>query len=1229
MRPLSIFVIFTFFKVIKQQVMKKTHLTFFLVLTFFSSVLANVSLDNLRVDYQVKPLGIDITNPHFSWEMKALDAQRGYAQKAYQIVVRDASNQIVWDSQKANSDISHGIEYLGKPLKATTRYVWKVTVWDNFNKVTTNSSWFETGLMNSNPNLSAWSGAKWIGGGDDDLVLYAHYLSVFKCQYGIQLDKTSNSSKAAFVFGANDRRLMDKNLNLMGVQNAQNQSYVSCELDISKVSDAPGGRAYFNIYRVGYDKNDKANTPFKSLEIPQNLINNSNKYAKHTVFVACNFGIFEFFIDGTEGSNRLEDASMKPASPYAQRGLNLNPVGAGNNFISFPMLADIGFHVADNQMASFSDVLIKNFRFPSNTLFSEKLDNAVYNGIFKSNNLTVKNGHYTIKGGGLILADPSKNAAPMLRTAFTTQSKAIKSARLYVTARGIYEMYLNGNRVSNDYFNPGLTQYNKHHMYQTYDVTNVVKQGEKNALGAWLSEGWWSGNITYSGESWNYFGDRQSLLSKLVIAYADGSEQIITSNPKDWKLYTEGPIRYGSYFQGEVYDATKEDAVKGWATANYDASAWKSTVEVPLEGTAYMGNFPDGRGGKSSFDYKDLKIIGQMGGNARIVKTLTAQQVEEVRPSVFVYDMGQNMVGVPQILIKNGRKGQVITLRFAEVKYPNLPDYKGNEGMVMMENIRAALSQDMYILRGGDETIQPRFTFHGYRYMEMTGIEKALPVSNVKGLVISSVAELASHYETSNPLVNKLWQNITWSLRSNFLSIPTDCPARNERMGWSGDISVFSRSATYLTDADLFLRRHLLGMRDIQAESGRFTDVAPVGGGFGGTLWGSAGIVVAWETYQQYGDVQLLKEHYDAMKSYVAFLETKVDKNTGILNEGPLGDWLSPEGNKNDNTLFWMSYYAYDLDILGKVATILGKTEEAAQFQKRQKEIKTAFNDIYVDKTTHKTIKSGVKTGFMGAPNEADKRNETDKGKLMDTQASYAIPLALDMFNAENKPFAIQYLNEAIQRKNKDDGGAERPEYSLMTGFIGTASIMEALSDNGNSANAYRLLQQQSYPSWLYSVVNGATSIWERLNSYTVEHGFGGNNSMNSFNHYSFGAVAAWMNNYSLGIQRSPQHVAFKEIVLKPTPDPDKKMIFAKGHYQSIYGKIKSEWTMSAKKWTYKTTIPANTTATLYLPAKSINQITESSKSIAQSKGVKFLKQENGNVLLQLVSGDYAFEILQ
>jgi alpha-L-rhamnosidase len=469
--------------------MKTTNLTFLFLSAFLGSVFSQGSIQNLKVDYQAQPLGIDISNPHFSWEMHAKGSKRGYTQKAYQIVVTDPNNQVVWDSKKVNSDMSHGIEYVGTALKATTRYAWKVLVWDNFNKETSNTSWFETGFLS--PKIEAWSGAQWIGGGDDDLVLYAHYLSVFKVQYGIQLDKASNSTKAAFVFGANDPRLMNKNLNLMGRENAPNQSYISLELDISKVSYAADGLAELNIYRVGYSKDDQANTPFKSLKIPRSLINESNRYEKHTIYVrTSDMGIFEFFVDGTDDSHKIEDASMKPASRFAPKGLNLNPVGAGHDFISFPMLSEIGFKTENNQKAAFSDIEIKNVRYPSNTLFLEHPDKSgtenlkTVKTIFNSPNITVSNGQYVVQGNTLFTVNPSRNAAPMLRSIFNLNEKTVKKARLYVTARGIYEVFLNGKRISNDYFNPGLTQYNKNHAYQTYDITADLKKGP-NAVGAW------------------------------------------------------------------------------------------------------------------------------------------------------------------------------------------------------------------------------------------------------------------------------------------------------------------------------------------------------------------------------------------------------------------------------------------------------------------------------------------------------------------------------------------------------------------------------------------------------------------------------------------------------------------------------------------------------------------------------------------------------------------------
>ena len=401
----------------------------------------------------------------------------------------------------------------------------------------------------------------------------------------------------------------------------------------------------------------------------------------------------------------------------------------------------------------------------------------------------------------------------------------------------------------------------------------------------------------------------------------------------------------------------------------------------------------------------------------------------------------------------------------------------------------------------------------------------------------------------------------------------------------------------------------MVAMADDQREDGRFTDVAPLGGGFGGILWGSAGITVAWESFQQYGDKVMIAEHYPAMKKYLDYLQTRIDPKSGVMNEGPLGDWLSPEGGKNDNTILWESYYIFDLETMAKIADVLGKPEDAASFRSKEAERKVFFNKTYVNAETRKTIKSKLSSA----------------GKEFDNQVSYAVPLALNAFSLENEPYAAKYLAAAVTRKNTDDGGVTHPEYSLMTGFIGTAWISKALSDHGYNDIAYHILQQTTYPSWLYSVEQGATTIWERLNSYTVEKGFGGNNSMNSFSHYSFGAVGGWMVNYSLGIQRDENEPGFKRFILQPTPDPTGKMTFAKGYYDSMYGRISSSWKVDSGILTYSAVVPPNTMATLLLPASSVKTITESGKGVEKAAGVTFVGYENGKGVYKLTSGHYEF----
>lgn len=445
------------------------------------------------------------------------------------------------------------------------------------------------------------------------------------------------------------------------------------------------------------------------------------------------------------------------------------------------------------------------------------------------------------------------------------------------------------------------------------------------------------------------------------------------------------------------------------------------------------------------------------------------------------------------------------------------------------------------------------------------------------------------------------------------MSLPTDCPQRNERMGWAGDISVFSRSASYLTDAGQFLRRYLQDMRDVQRNDGRFADISPYGGGFGGMLWGSAGITVPWECYLQYGDKRLLEQHYPAMKHYMEYLKEKnIDPKTHLFtqekNVWNLGDWLSPQNDQNDNTLLWEAYYLYDLDLMAWTAAILGHEEEANDYRKEYEARKSFFLTTYIDPSTGKTRFS--------------KAYPSKTGQFVDTQVSYVLPLAFHLWTNENqRRLLADNLVETITRSNKMDDGRTAPPYSLLTGFIGTAWVAQALSDNGHTDTAYKLLTQKQFPYWLYPVTQGATTVWERLNSYTHKDGFGKNNRMNSFNHYSFGAVAAWMYDHSLGICRDKQSPAFRHFILSPEPDTTGNLTFAKGYYDSMYGRIKSEWETGRNQIVYRFTIPANTSATLYLPVNSDDNISFENKVL---KSYKIIKNK---AVFKLRQGDYRITV--
>lgn len=957
--------------------------------------------------------------------------------------------------------------------------------------------------------------AQWIGTGER--ALYADHLPIFTISADISFE--AGSSRASLLFGGNDPRLMDRNLNILGVENGKDESYVRIEL-------TGGETAQVNVYRTGYTREDTPEKVLTSLAVPDSLLGAE----PYRLSAKVSYNTMEIALGGTTLGK-----------------VDVGPIGSTPDYIAFPQLADVGWLVEDGQHARVYNIEVRETNKPCAQLWQHPGMEEASTGVMQ-------------------LCEPSHGGMPVLRSRFSLKDKEIASATLYATARGIYELELNGERVGEDYLAPGLSQYNKHHYYQRYDVKEQLRAGDNTIL-CQLAEGWWAGNITYSGCR-NYFGDQLAFLGALELEYADGSKERFVTNPRTWEVTTNGPVVSASLFQGQVTDGSR----------SLDEAAWRPAEEMRLEGhtsdEVFRMEYFEPTAPRTD-DYSEWQLLEQPDPSPRCYEMLTAKSVTEVRPGVFVYDMGQNFAGIPSIRLRGLRRGQAVRFRYAEVLYPELPEYRGQEGMLMLENLRGAMVQDIYIAAGEEEELfEPHFTQHGYRYIEISGIDDAPRPEDVKGLVISSVQRLTAHYECSNPMVNRLWENICWSMIGNFISIPTDCPQRNERMGWSGDLSVFSRTATYLADVDDFLRRHAQAIRDVQLENGRMPDVAPIGGAFGGLLWGSVGITMPYECYRQYADTAILVDNYEAMSRYMTLIrEQYVEPETGLMTQGNrmfggLGDWLGPQNAQLDNTAVWDAYYIFDLRIMQEVAAVLGHEADAETCAQMLRQRKSAFVERYLDPTTGRFLASGY--------------GSTQEGQEIHLMSSYVLPLAFDIIDDEPlREKVLHNLEETILHPGTSDNGILCPPYSLMTGFITTAWISEALSRNGRSDLAYRLLQQQTYPSWLYPVAQGATTIWERLDSYTRDRGFGGNNSMNSFNHYSFGAVGQWMMARSLGIARDPEAPGFRHFILCPESDPTGQMSWAEGWYDAPYGRIRSRWEREGNRTRYTFSIPEGCSATL------------------------------------------------
>jgi alpha-L-rhamnosidase len=737
-----------------------------------------------------------------------------------------------------------------------------------------------------------------------------------------------------------------------------------------------------------------------------------------------------------------------------------------------------------------------------------------------------------------------------LRTEFKI-SQPVQRATLYATALGIVDLHLNGHLVSEDRFTPGWTDYNKRVHYRTYDVTQLLHRGA-NALGAILADGWYSGYIGW-GQERDHYGKKTRFRGQLEIEYGDGSKDIIATSP-EWKA-SNGPIQEADFLMGEKYDARLADQ---WDEPAFDDSKW-----TPVATGAEM----------------EPLIQAHPGPPVRAFALLKPKSLTQAAPGIYVFDLGQNFAGVARLKI-SGNPGQRIRLRFAERLNP--------DGTIYTTNLRGARATDTYICRGdGVETWEPRFTYHGFQYVEVTGLTTPPDLDTITGVALSSATTDAGLFSCSDPMLNRLAQNVYWTQRANFIDVPTDCPQRDERLGWMGDAQVYIRTATLNEDVQAFFTKWLVDVQDGQRSDGQFPMVAPlkVAGDDGGPAWADAGVICPWTIYEVYGDKRILEKHYASMARFIDFCQNR--STPDMLPPADFhcfGDWLNIK-DETSNRVICTAYFAYSTKLMARTAEVLGKSEDAAKYHELFDKIKAAFNRAYVG----------------------------DDGRIEgDTQTDYVLALSFGLLDSARRQLAALHLVEDIQKR----------DWHLSTGFVGTKNLMLTLADIGCNDVASRLIHNDTFPSWGFSIKQGATSIWERWDGWTPEKGFQ-DAGMNSFAHYSFGAVYQWMVENIGGIRSDDPD--YKHILIDPRADAG--LGSADVRYVSIHGPIESHWTREGGKQTLSVIIPANTSATIFVPATRSQKVLEGRKPAATAPGVRFLRREDRAAVFAVGSGIYHFVV--
>jgi alpha-L-rhamnosidase len=760
-------------------------------------------------------------------------------------------------------------------------------------------------------------------------------------------------------------------------------------------------------------------------------------------------------------------------------------------------------------------------------------------------------------GGPWGLLEPLELFLPpprLLRCEFTAHARPVR-ATLFASALGLVDLELNGRRVGDELFTPGWTDYTKRVPYRAHDVTALVRDGA-NALGAVLGDGWYSGYVGYGGRR-DHYGTKTRALVQLELEFADSTRQFVTSDGR-WRASTGGTLE-ADFLMGERHDARLEPL--GWSEPGFDAAGW-SPVDVGAEVAPVLGAHP--------------------GPPVRVVAELLPREVWSTGPDTFVCDLGQNIAGFARLALR-GEAGQELTLRFAERLNPDRTLYT--------TNLRGARATDVYVCRGGGgsegdiETWQPRFTFHGFQYVEISGLGRAPAPGELVALAVTSDTPYVGELETSEPALARLMENIRWTQRMNFIDVPTDCPQRDERLGWTGDAQVYARTASWNADVHAFFTKWLVDLADAQRADGQLPMVAPlkVAGDDGGPAWADAGVIVPWEMFRAYGDERLLARAYPTMQRFLDFCVARSGDDCLPPEEFHcFGDWVSV-GAVTPKEVIYTAYFALCARLMEEAALALGRPDDARRYAGLHARVKQAFDKAYVQ----------------------------DDGRVLgDTQCAYALALSFDLVEGERRARVVERLVADIEAR----GG------HFSTGFVGTKDLLLALNAIGREDLAYRLLLNRTYPSWLFSIEHGATSIWERWDGWTPERGFQ-DPGMNSFAHYAFGAVGQWMFETIGGL--APAEPGFRRLHLAPKPGGG--LTHARASHDSIRGRVELAWRLEGGTLLFDVRVPPNTAATLVVPTRAPESVREGGQPLEGRSGVTLRGVMDGGVHVELASGRYSF----